>query len=266
MSAGPRERRDDMSTAFFGAVILHAVVGAALIVFAPPADTKVVINSVPVNVVSTMPDSAPDVGVPIPLPAEPAPVDLPTPTPPPPPPPAPKPPAKSTPAPRAAPTGTQPARRPPAPPKSLSGDDLLADLSSDPTLTERRPPSKSTSRPPPQPNTKVGSQNRGQLSAAARANAMSVIAEQAADHWRLDCAAPTLARIRPKLRFRLNSSGRLVGEPQIVGGESDPSWQAAARGAVTAMKNAQPFRDVPAELIGPELNLNFNAANACRGR
>ena len=259
MSAGFREPRDDIGAGLIGSVALHVAVIVAAIVMVPAVRERVVVNSVPVTIVADATPTAPEIapGPPAESISEPV-EEVAPPVEAAPPPPVPKP--TPTPPVKAKPTVTPKPRPTPAKPSpSLN----LDDLASDPTLTARKRTQRAQPDRPATPTTRPGgAQVRGTLSPAGRADAMAAIVEQVIPNWNLNCNAPDLDSVKPVLRFKLNSEGRLIGDPVLVSGQVN----ANSRLAVQAMKASDPFRNVPAELIGPTLQLRFDAAKACRDR
>jgi hypothetical protein len=261
MSAGIREQRDDISAGFMGAVVLHAAVAAIAIFLLPDPGERLVINSVPVTIVSDVPDSAPtdDPGPPAELPAELAPAPVQTAPPPP------APPQKAPPVERVPPKMSTKARplTPPPPAKRRPQTLDLDALAGDPTLNARKKTARAQAQT--QPDTKKGgSQNRGPLSSTG-AIAWAGLQRQLADNWSPDCAAANLGRLNVTVRFRLSGTGALISGPTVIeGGGADASARAAARRAQTAVRQGAPFRDLPAELLNRELEMVFKARDACR--
>ncbi len=258
MSAGIRETRDDMGAGLIGSVALHVAVVVAAILTVPAVRERVVVNSVAVTIVADAVPTAPEIAPGPPAESIPEPVqEIAPPVEAAPPPPVPKP--TPTPPVKPKPTVTpKPRPTPPKPSPSLN----LEDLASDPTLTARKRTQPTRPTQPAKPAERPGgAQVRGALSPAGRADAMAAIVEQVIPNWTLNCNAPDLDTVKPVVRFKLNSEGRIVGEPQLVGVANTNS-----RLAVQAMKASDPFRNVPVELIGPTLQLRFDAAKACRGR
>lgn len=259
MSAGIREHRDDIGAGLIGSVAFHVALVVAAILLAPTVQERVVVNSVPVTIVADAVPTAPDIAPGPPAEAAPEPVEVveppqeaapPPPVPKPTPTPAVKPKPTVTPKPRPTLTRTSP---------SLN----LDDLAEDPTLTARK---RSPRQAPPKPQAPAaqpgGAQVRGALSPAGIRDAMAAIEQQIIPNWTLNCAASDLDTVKPVIRFRLNSQGVLVGDPQQVGG----AVTADARRALAAVKASDPFNDVPEELVGKPLQIRFDAAKACRAR
>jgi len=263
MSTMLRERRDSMLPALVAAALLHAGIAALFLVYAPEATHELIVSSVPVTIVSDAPATAPqDIpDVPSEPPAEVAVEAAPPPPPPPvaaPPEPKPAPQVKPTPTPK--PTPVKPPARPkPTPAVSDNWLDSVADGPATP-----RKPTRTTAAPPKPESHPGGAPNRGPVSLTGKAS-LALISRQVSRKWSPNCNASNLDDINPVIRFQLDSTGRLVGDPTYMSG--DPA-AAHANGsmAIAAMRQAAPFDDVTDDLVGRTLELTFRASKVCAGR
>jgi hypothetical protein len=264
MSMIGRERRGNLTPALVAAALMHAGLFAAFLIYAPKGDREMIVSSVPVTIVSDAPATAPTPELDVP---EAAPEQLTVeeaPAPPPPPPPTPPTPAPTPkPTPKHTPTPVKP---PPtkARPQPQVNDNWLDSVASGPARPRRpatRPP---VDAPVKKENRAGGAPNPGPLSLTGRAS-LALISRQIARNWTLNCGAGDIDEIKPVFRFRLNSEGRLVGRPEYVRGDPDPNHANANR-AMAAMRQTEPFMDVTDDLVGPTLQLTFDAAKACRDR
>lgn len=260
MTAMASERRGNITPALVAAALLHAGVFAAFLVFAPQADRQLIVSSVPVTIVSDAPATAPMDGADIPEAAPPELVVEEEATPPPP---APAPPVPA-PAPKLTPRPTpKPVKPPPAKPTPQANDNWLDNVADGPAKP-RRSARPAVNAPPKKENRPGGAPNRGALSLTGKAS-LALISRQVARNWLLDCGAPNLQEINPVLQFKLNDAGELMGTPTYIRGDPT-SGHAYANRAIAAMQRTQPFGDVTDDLVGPTLQLTFNATKACAAR
>jgi protein TonB len=262
MSAMARERRDNIAPALVAAAALHAGLFAAFLLFQPQVERQLIVSSVPVTIVSDAPATSPDEGADIPeaAPVEQVAPEEVAPPPPPPAPPTPAPTPKPTPKPTPTPIKPPPTKAHPTPQVSDNWLDSVADGPAKP----RRAAAPPVAAPPKKENRAGGAANRGPLPLTGRAS-LALISRQIARNWTLNCNASDLDGIKPVFRFRLNSEGRLVGRPEYLRGDPDPN-QANANRALAAMRATEPYDDVTDDLVGPTLQLTFDAAKACRDR
>ncbi|MBX7249009.1 MAG: hypothetical protein K1X35_08215 [Caulobacteraceae bacterium] len=260
-----RERKGNLAPALAAAAVLHAGLFAAFLVFAPKGDREMIVSSVPVTILSDAPATAPTPELDIPEAAPDQPEVAEEEATPPPPPPAPPEPAPTPKPPKPKPTPT-PVKPPPAKSRTTPqvNDNWLDNVASGPAKPRRSASPRPADAPVKQENRAGGAPRAGPLSLTGRAS-LALISRQIARNWALDCARSDLADIKPVFRFRLTSDGRLVGRPEYVRGDPDPG-QANARRAEAAMRQTEPFDDVTDDLVGPTLQLTFDAAKACRDR
>ena len=262
--------RTDMRRPLIGSFLLHAGLLIATLVTWPWFSKPMHLGaSVPVTIVSTAPESNV-------RPAEQAPVEemaaTPEPEPAPPQqvaPPTPAPPAPPT---RAVPTPPQSAPKPVAPtpapkkaepPKKQSLLDLDALASSIRTKASGKPASGAR-RGPPHPE--LAAQARpavGQASALA-ASALSNLSADLARRWNPNCEVEGGANVDIRVAMKLDKAGNVVGGLDVAGQtSSDPVVKAASDRAVRAIRAAEPFQNLPAELYGERIIIRFNARSAC---
>lgn len=84
-------------------------------------------------------------------------------------------------------------------------------------------------------------------------------------YWRPNCFVEGGRSVKVSVKVVLSPSGRVIGEPQIVrsSGASPELVDAGKTRAVLAVNRAQPFKNMPPELAGDSLTLNFDAQKAC---
>lgn len=223
------------------------------------------------------PEPTPAPPQPKPAPSKPAPTPpkpTPKPTPPPQPAPAPKPTPKPTPAkpqPKPAPpTPAKPQTKPsppaPAKPQQKPGLDLDAlaksVAGSKPSGGKPAPakpgPNRPSTAPVPRPAVGAGK--------GLSASSMAGLAAELQRRWNPNCAVEGGGRTNLTIQILLSPTGQLLGEPKVIRGMSgDPIVQADALQAISAIRQAAPFPNLPDEAYGERLNLNFNGAKACAG-
>lgn len=120
-----------------------------------------------------------------------------------------------------------------------------------------------------------GSPSSGCVSAAPCPSAGGV-AEIISRGWLLNCSVDGATRVRLRARIVLDGKGWLVREPEIIDeatgqvidlrkgnyDSQDVTIGAAVR-ARTAVLAAQPYANLPPELVGRSLVIRFNADKAC---
>ncbi|RAK56973.1 energy transducer TonB [Phenylobacterium deserti] len=287
--------RRELSPALLGSVLLHGAAAAALLISWNFTRDLKVGAVVPVTIVTnaSTTDSAPAVEAPVeqtaqtetPVPQaslEPVPAPqpasqppAPAPTPPPTPRPVPQRPVPTptptptpTPAPKAAPQPKKAATPAPpakvAQPKADSGlnfDALLASLDKSSKSGGGRPSSapKGATRPATAPEARpnLGS---GQSAAAA----VSGLAEELQRRWNPNCDVEGARDVLVRVTFKIGPGGQVAGNvgSSITRGQGAVA-QASADRAVRAVYAASPFRNLPRELYGQSVAVNFNAREAC---
>jgi len=225
--------------------------------------------SVPITIVST----APEANV---RPAEQAPVEemaaTPEPEPAPPEQVAPPTPAPPSPPQKVAPKPPQPAPKPVAPtpapkkaepPKKQSTLDLDALAASLKSKASGKPASGARKGPPHPERAAQARPAVGQASALA-ASALSNLSADLARRWNPNCEVEGGANVDIRVGMRLDKSGNVTGSLDVAGqNSSDPVVKAASDRAVRAIRQAEPFQNLPAELYGERIIIRFNARSAC---
>lgn len=123
---------------------------------------------------------------------------------------------------------------------------------------------------PPRPSTRPGTRpatgQQGQ-GAAPRATGpqISAIFNQVYPNWILPCDIPGARDLRIQMDVTLDTRGRIIAGPTLLGARSDPVWRAAADGAVRAIRQTAPF-DVPAGFEGGPFRPTFVTERACANR
>lgn len=262
--------RSDMRRPLVVSFLLHAGLLIATLVTWPWFSKPMHLGaSVPVTIVST----APEANV---RPAEQAPVEemaaTPEPEPAPPEQVAPPTPAPPTPPTKTVPTPPQPAPKPVAPtpapkkaepPKKQSMLDLDALAASIKSKASGKPASGARKGPPHPERAAQARPAVGQASALA-ASALSNLSADLARRWNPNCEVEGGANVDIRVAMRLDKSGQVVGPLEASGqNSSDPVVKAASDRAVRAIRAAEPFQNLPAELYGERIIIRFNARNAC---
>jgi outer membrane biosynthesis protein TonB len=278
--------RTASSPALIASVLLHGGIFALALLKVAPPERLPIGDAVPVTIVSSMPQAAPaetgpetveatapevvetppvetpEVAAPPPPPPEPTP---PTPAPkqkvtPPPPAPTPKAKAQPTPPQKTPPAKTAPTKSPPAksrPSDALDLDALSADLAKS---TKKGPPRKAQAQ-----TSSTGQSRSGALSAAAGVQLGALVAK-ISDRWNLNCEVAAAENIAVPISFTIGRTGRVIDGPELREQRSDPVWRAAAVAAMRAVRAAEPYEGLPAELYNVELRPTFRASEACRNR
>lgn len=272
--------RTNISPAAAGSLLLHLLVVAAMLISWPWARDLKVGNVVPVNIVSNAPSTdlrpaeqapqeqtaqteapVPDAPVqdvtpeptpdPVPTPAPPTPKAAPTPRPAPPQP-APKPAAK-TPAPQKAAPAQKTAK-----PSELDFDALLASVSKSSKGGRQSSAEKGANRP------ETARQARPDLGKGLAASALAGLADELQRRWNPNCDVEGGRDVQIRTTFTLGISGNVLGDVRSeVRGPATPVAQAAAERATRAVYAAAPFKNLPPELYGQRVGVNFNAREAC---
>lgn len=272
--------RTNLSPAAAGSLLLHLGVVALMMVSWPWARDLKLGAVVPVNIVANAPSTdlrpavqapeeqsalteAPVADAPI-QEVTPEPTPTPTPTPPAPQPaarPAPTPPtpkpAAKTPAPQKA---AQPAAKP-ARPADLDFDALLASVSKAARSSGGRQSSaaKGASR------AETATQARPDLGKGLAASAIAGLSDELQRRWNPNCDVEGGRDVQIRTTFTLGISGQVLGDvrSEIRGGPATPVAQAAAERATRAVYAAAPFKNLPPDLYGQRIGVNFNARQAC---
>ncbi len=284
----PRPARERiLSPALAGSALLHLSVFAAMLISWPWAKEIRIGAAVPVTIVANAPATNLRPAVQAPeaqaaqteVPAPDAPEETvtpdPEPTPTPPvtkaPPPSPKPtaaPAKPAPSPsptaRATPTPKPKTPAPPtkaAPSKDMDLDALLASISKPAKASGAA--RANAARGPSRPET--ATQARPDLGSGLSASAMAGLADELQRRWNPNCEVEGGRDVQVRTTFVLGPTGAVVGEvsSQIKAGGSSGVAQAAAERATRAVYAAAPFKNLPRELYGQRIAVNFNAREAC---
>jgi outer membrane biosynthesis protein TonB len=212
---------------------------------------------------------------------EPAPVPTPKPPPPRPVPPAPTPPKPApTPKPTPTPAKVAPAKPQPPPPKpqppkpqaaakadkSLDLDALAASLApSNAHAAGAR--QSSAAKGPAKPATAVKAQTAAGVGDVASTGALNSMAAELQRIWNPNCDVAGGSDANIRVSFRLASNGGVLGPVESsADGAGDPVIRAASERAKSAVNQAQPFRNLPPQLYGPKITVNFNAKQACAPR
>lgn len=270
--------RTNLSPAAAGSLLLHLGVVAAMMISWPWARDLKVGNVVPVNIVANAPstDLRPAVEAPqeqsaqteAPVPdapiqeTAPEPEPVPTPTPP-----KPSPAAKPTPPqPAPKPAAKTPAPQKPAPaqkaakPSELDFDALLASVSKSAKSSGGR--QSSAAKGPSRPET--ARQARPDLGKGMAASALAGLADELQRRWNPNCDVEGGRDVQVRTTFTLGISGQVIGDVRSeVRGPATPVAQAAAERATRAVYAAAPFTNLPSELYGQRIGVNFNARQAC---
>jgi len=259
-----RARRIEVSPAALGSIGLHVAVAAAFMVTWGTRDLKVG-SVVPVTIVSNAPDADTRPAVQGPeiqeaATEEPAPEAPPETTPPPPTPTPPPPTAKAAPTP--APKAAAPAKTPAKPvEKSFDLDALAASLKA-PARNAPQRPSAAPKGPTRAETAPVARQTVG--TGLAVGAAVQGLAEELQRRWNPNCEVEGGRDVVVRVKFQMGIGGQVVGDvtSQILSARS-PVSQAGAERAVRAVYAAAPFRNLPREIYGNGITVNFDARKAC---
>ncbi len=257
-----RERRQ-IAPALIASVVVHLGV-VALALFAWPHQSKpVTIGSVPVTIVTEGPaelrkaQEGPELDAlteePIPeLPPEPVAPPAPVPTP--------------TLTPKPVPEKAQEKAKPtpsPTPKKqtNLDFDDLEKRLQK----AGGGQPKGGGQKGPPRPPTSPKPQPKGGAGGGPPGEWLKGLQAALYEYWNPNCFVEGGRSVKVSVKVVLSPSGRLIGKPDIIRSSgADPELvQAGTTRALLALNRAQPFKDVPPELAGDPLILNFDAQKAC---
>jgi protein TonB len=278
-------RRRDLGrySAIIGSVALHAGLLAAVLIVLPKAIKPLHVSDItPVTLMTSadLTNMRAAIAAPAPTPAQtetpapeappvqPAPQEAPQPPQPAPPPPKPAPAPKPAPVP---PPKAAPAQPPPKPAAKTapSDDSFLADLDASLARTAKTAGAKraAAARGATRAETAVVARTGAGAGTAVSASALSSMAAELQRLWNPNCEVAGGADVDIKVSFRLGPAGRLIGQPESSAeNAADPVVKAASDRAVRAVNQAQPFADLPSELYGPKIAVNFNARQACAQR
>lgn len=258
-----RERRQ-IAPALIASVVVHLGV-AALALFAWPHQSKpITMGAVPVTIVTDGPaelrktQEGPEeldalTEEPIPeLPPEPVAPPAPEPTP--------------TPEPKPVPEKPREKAKPQPSPKpqkqaDLDFDDLQKRLEKagggQPKGGGKKGPPRPATSPKPTPDGGAGGGPPGEWLQGLLADLYK--------YWRPNCFVEGGRSVKVSVKVVLSPSGRVMGEPQIIrsSGATPELVEAGKTRAVLAVNRAQPFKNMPPELAGDSLTLNFDAQKAC---
>jgi len=84
--------------------------------------------------------------------------------------------------------------------------------------------------------------------------------------WMAPCDLEHGKETSVPVRFTLTPDGNLQGEPEWSGGNGEAVWREAANRAIAAVKKAQPYTNLPADLYNHPITIYFDAQKACQGR
>ncbi|MFN3520817.1 MAG: energy transducer TonB [Phenylobacterium sp.] len=258
------------SPATAASALLHILVLVAMLVSWPWAKEIRIGAAVPVNIVANAPATNLRPAVEAPeaqtaqteVPALDAPEETVTPQPEPSPAPptaaAPPPPAPAPKAARPAPTAkSKPAEKP----SDMDFDALLASInkSGKTSGAERARAEKGRSRAETAP------QGRPDLGSGLSASALAGLADELQRRWNPNCEVEGGQDVQIRTTFTLGPTGQVIGEvrSEIRAGGAGGVAQAAAERATRAVYAAAPFRNLPRELYGQRIAVNFNAREAC---
>ena len=277
MTAGADRRRESLTPAFLAAAALH--VGVALIaLYTPRPPMGPLGTAVPITIVARGPttDSRPAEAAPVtqaaqtetPVPQAKAPAPPPAPAPRPVPPtpsappvktvkPVPPPPLKPT------PLKAQPKPVPPAKPTrdAFNLDTLAADIAKSRRASPPRPASgaRGPARPETAPEARV---DAGQGVSQSDIAGLSQLLERL---WNPGCNTAGGDAVVIPVKFTVSFDGHVVGRivPGPHGGSSDPIVATAARRAIDAIHQAEPYADT---YRGQTFTVIFDAKKACANR
>jgi hypothetical protein len=246
--------------ALAGSLVLHLLaLGAGLLVF--PQTAMKITNSVPVTIVSRAP--TPDLRPAIEAPtaqeaAAPEPEVVPTPV---------------TPPPAPVPVPPTPAPTPPRPTPTLDLDALAKNLPKTPPKP-RQPALDLDRLAAPQARRNAAAQAETALQARPAVGAAqglsadegSLLAAKLIRLWRPNCVAEGGANIQVRVSIQLTPTGELAAAPRITGAQQNNAlWQAAAQRALSAVRQGEPYDELPKTNRPRDFEINFNARQACLG-
>ncbi|RYF89839.1 MAG: hypothetical protein EON95_18050, partial [Caulobacteraceae bacterium] len=118
---------------------------------------------------------------------------------------------------------------------------------------------------PPRPPTAPTPQPKGGAGGGPPGEWLQGLLADLYKYWRPNCFVEGGRSVKVSVRIVLSPSGRVMGEPKIVksSGADEALVSAGETRAVLAINRAQPFKNMPPELSGDSLTLNFDAQKAC---
>lgn len=260
-----QRERTSISPALLASALLHGSLAIATLVAWPWLSKPVNIGPVvPVTIVSDAPsDIRPAIQAPEPLealtedpvfdaPPEAAAPPVPDPEPAPPPKPSPK----------AAPPVPSPKPKPKKA-ESLDLDALAASIQPKKAMGK---PKSSARKGPSRAESAVDARPAVGAATGLSANALASLAADLERRWNPNCEVEGGSSVDIRVAFRINSSGRVIGQPEASGEHSfDPVVKAASDRAKRAVRQAEPFENLPPDLYGERIVVRFNAQKACAG-
>jgi outer membrane biosynthesis protein TonB len=268
MTAASIRRRESKAPALLAAAALHVGVFLALVYLARPSMDLPVGTAVPINLVASAPttdsraaEAAPETqeaAVDTPVPQAKAPT--PPPAPPTPVPPAPRAPALEKPTPKPAPQ--KPSRPVPTPAKStFSLDALQASIA------------KTAHSAPPHPAFARRGPTRAETAPVARVDAgqgvsqsdIAGLSQLLERLWNPNCNAAGGDTVVIPVKYTVSFDGHVIGRIVLGGhaGSSDPVVTTAARRAIDAIHEAEPYAET---FRGQTFTVIFDAKKACANR
>lgn len=256
---------DNRLPALVAAVALHLTLFALLVLFPSKPKLLPVGSSVPINIVSSEPftNTRPAIQAP-----ETQAAAAPTPTPQAPP----QPPAAELAPPQFSPTSSQAAKAPkpaatqpstrPAPAQASIDWNHMQQMIEHAQRTTgaqassaARGPTRAETAPQARPDAGQGLSMSDQLG-------LQQLLERL---WNPNCDAPGGSAVKLQVKFIVGLSGRLLGTPNAGGmeGSGNPVTAAAARRAVDAIREAEPYAE---PYYGQTITVNFDAKEACAKR
>jgi periplasmic protein TonB len=84
--------------------------------------------------------------------------------------------------------------------------------------------------------------------------------------WSPNCDVPGARDVKARIQFEIARSGRVSSGPFWINRVSDPVWEAGAARALLAVKKGELYTDLPDGLYERDIVITFDAAAACRGK
>ena len=81
---------------------------------------------------------------------------------------------------------------------------------------------------------------------AIAATLVDLLRQNLAKCWRIPPGARE-ADVTVKVRFRLDQSGNLMGDPEVLGGSNDPMFETTAQSVLSAVAQCQSYDYLPAD-------------------
>jgi hypothetical protein len=94
---------------------------------------------------------------------------------------------------------------------------------------------------------------------------MAGLADELQRRWNPNCEVEGGRDVQIRTTFTLGPTGQVIGDvrSEIRAGGAGGVGQAAAERATRAVYAAAPFRNLPRDLYGQRIAVNFNAREAC---